>query len=366
MSKESSIEIEERASVWLARRESGEWSAEDEARFIEWLNASTAHRVAFLRQEAAWEHAQRLQALRGDMPVGKVPSPQDWLRSPFFADADLPAPEREPDASVGAAGARTSRLRWIGLAAGFVLVLAAVVAWQYWPPGSAYATPVGGIASIPMRDGSKVILNTDSRIRIDVTESERRVELAQGEAYFEVAKDPARPFIVKVGDKRIIAVGTAFSVRRLEDNIRVIVTEGAVRIETDEDRSKRRAKTADASTEGGQPRADGGMLVPAGSIARIGDSGLIVRNVALPQVQDDLSWRSGFLVFRDTPLAEAIAEFNRYNEQQIVIRDAEVAAMRFSGRIRATHFEPFIRLLEGSFPIQAERNGNTITLTAQD
>jgi len=94
------------------------------------------------------------------------------------------------------------------------------------PGGTRYSTPVGEIASVPMRDGSKVTLNTDSQIRVTLTDSERRVDLKYGEAFFEVSKDPKRPFVVNAGGKRVIAVGTQFSVRRDANDIQVVVTEG--------------------------------------------------------------------------------------------------------------------------------------------
>src|SRR5262249_39417186 len=97
-----------------------------------------------------------------------------------------------------------------------------------------YRTPVGGIESVPTADGSTITLNTDSQIRVALSASERRIELKHGEAYFEVAHDPNRPFVVHAGNKRVIAVGTKFSVRRDYDDVQVVVTEGKVRLEGDD------------------------------------------------------------------------------------------------------------------------------------
>jgi transmembrane sensor len=373
---ESSREVEERAGTWLAKRESGDWSAADEARFTQWLNASLANRVAFLRQEAAWERASRLQALRGHTPSGTVPSPDDWRLTPFVSAYEPEASDSDTARPRTAGTVRhVSRKLWIrgALAASLVLVVAGALTWYVSTRGPYYRTPVGGLASVPIADGSKVTLNTDSAIRLLVTDQERRVQLERGEAFFDVAKDPNRPFVVSVGSKRVTAVGTKFSVRRLGDDVRVFVTEGKVRFEDDSlGAASTRAVTAAAATK--QANADSGapapqsadsnaMLLTAGAIARAGASGIIVQEKPLPEVEDYLSWRSGYLTFRDVALADAVAEFNRYNEQKIVIEDPSVGAIRFSGKVRPTSFEGFARLLEGALPIRVEHADGRIVLT---
>src|SRR6185503_17001722 len=102
-----SREIEERAGTWLAKRESGNWTAEDEVLLTRWLDASIANRVAFLRQEAAWEQALRLQALKGHTTPGTVPSPENWRLTPFVSDG--PAYRSE----TAHTGTVPSRRRWI-------------------------------------------------------------------------------------------------------------------------------------------------------------------------------------------------------------------------------------------------------------
>ncbi len=337
---ESSIQIEERAGQWLAQRDGGAWSEADEAAFNAWLEQSTLHVVAFVRLEAAWKQAKRLKALSAGVPAGTVPSPEEWQLAPFFAPAQEPAGKR----------ARTGLLNPWAIAAGLFLAIGAGVAVHLWPFDSTYHTPVGGIASVPMSDGSKVTLNTDSRIRLAVTESERRVELQQGEAFFDVAKDPSRPFVVATGDKRIVAVGTQFSVRRDRNDVRVFVTEGKVRIEDE----------APAARD----KEQGANTLSAGTIARASRAGVLVQEKSVPEVEGYLSWRTGHLIFRDAPLSEAIAEFNRYNTHKIVIADPAVGAIRVSGKFRSTQFEAFVRLLEDGFRVHTRRVGGEIVLSS--
>lgn len=332
---DSSIEIEERAGAWLAKRDRGEWSAEDQQRFTQWLNAATAHRVAFLRLEEMWTKALKLQALGAGVPRRVVPSPDDRRFAALFEDREV---ESVP--------ARRRTWKFIAWAAGILAAVALGVLLQGSPWGTSYYTPVGGIASVPMSDGSKVTLNTDTAIHLAVTAQERRVQLDRGEAFFEVARDAKRPFVVVAGDRRIVAVRTQFSVRRVHDQVEVLVSEGRVRIE----------KADTTETEG---------FLSAGEAARAGKVGMLTRRREPAEVEDYLSWRSGHLVFRELPLAEAVEEFNRYNESKIVIQDAAVGAINVSGKIRPTNAEAFLRLLEDTFPVQAQRSGGRIVLTGR-
>jgi transmembrane sensor len=385
---DSSHDIEARAGAWLARRESGNWSAEDQARLQRWLEQSTANRVAFLRLEAAWERAGRLQALKGSTPAGTVPSPEEWRLSPFIAgdsaeadprkaaDAGLASayPLSEPEPSTVSVERRASlpRRAWIQRALAASLVLAAVgaIGWFVSVRDPYYRTPVGGMASVPMTDGSKVTLNTDSAVRLAVTERERRIELARGEAFFDVSKDPSRPFVVTAGKKRVVAIGTKFSVRRVDDDVQVFVTEGKVRLE-DASLASGSTRTAVGSDmdprseeNGGDASNESGVLLTAGAVARAGSSGIIVHRKSLRELEDHLSWRAGYLTFRDTALADAVAEFNRYNERKIVIQDRELGALRFSGKVKPTSVEGFVRLLEGAFQIRSDLVDGRLVLTS--
>lgn len=361
-----SIQIEERAAAWLVKRDSGQWTAEDEHEFAEWLAESSANEVAFIRLEAVWDQTLRLKALGAGIPPGLVPPPNAWRLSPFVDEA---GDSRNHDALDSGAGLSSRRRGVLAVAATVLVVIASGGVWYLRSQGPIYQTAVGGIASVPMSDGSNVTLNTDSAIRVAVTEAQRRVELDRGEAFFQVAADPNRPFVVNAGKKRVIAVGTKFSVRRTDDGgVRVVVTEGKVRVEdasiVDVLRSRKSSKGATNVADSSIPKAaNGEVLVTAGTVARTIDDGVLVQRRDEAQVEDYLSWRTGFLTFREIPLRDAVAEFNRYNERKITIADPAVAEMPISGKFRTTNFEAFIRLLEDGFPVHALRTSEGIVLT---
>jgi transmembrane sensor len=335
--------IEERASEWLARRDSGKWSSADQQAFNDWLHASTGHRVAYLRLEAAWAEAGRLKALGAGLPLDQVPPPGALRENPFSKSA-------VSGTSPGLSAPKNIPRRWhYGLAASALLCAVGAIAWySYTLHNASYETIVGGMEAIPLSDGSHMTLNSDSEVQVAVTAKERGVELNHGEAFFEVAKDPTRPFIVRAGHARVIAVGTQFSVRREGDQVDVVVIEGHVRVERDNQNSE-------------APLA---LLAP-GDVARSDGQGVLVQQKPLPEAEAILSWRSGFLIFHDTPLKEAVAQFNRYNTRKIVIEDPKVANLRIGGNFKSTNSEAFVRLIESGLPIRAEHQDGQIILRGE-
>jgi len=159
---------------------------------------------------------------------------------------------------------------------------------------------------------------------------------------FEVAKDPERPFIVRTALGDVRAVGTVFSVR-VDNGLQVVVSEGTVAIER-EGREVAR--------------------VTAGEKYSVGSGGDVLRAARDPdEIKRSLVWREGKVAFAGETLAQAAAEFNRYNAVQIEIADPTVGAMRFGGYFRATDPEGFAAALEGSLPVETERRGQVIVLT---
>jgi transmembrane sensor len=349
--------IEARAAELLARRESDRWSPSDEAELQAWLDASTAHRVAFLRVEAAWEAMGRLKALGAGLPRRTVPTPET-LESIQPGTANVrpmePAPVPLPPPA-----ARRSYRAIAGIAASVVVAIGlALASYRALFAGERYATPVGAVASLPLADGSRMTLNSGSKVRVLFSERRRQVDLSQGEAFFEVAHDGQRPFVVHAGKQRIVAVGTQFSVRRTGDEVQVVVTEGRVRVDTGEGPGGT-ASVPDAARERIAP-----IVLSAGGVARARKDEVVVDERPVAEAEEILSWRSGYVFFRDTRLDEAVAEFNRYNTRQIVIGDPEVAAMTLTGKFRATNSDAFVNLLEQTYGVEVERTDARVVLSS--
>jgi len=296
--------------------------------------------VAFLRLQAVWTQTGRLQALgagRRDAPRAAHAGPAPDVATLVFASRPAPPSRR--------------RRGWIGPALAACLALVAGTAWFMTVPVDPLdvRTPAGVTRTLALADGSSATLSSDTTLAVRMSRRERRLALASGEAFFEAAKDVRRPFVVDAGDRRVVAVGTRFSVRRDPEALRVVVTEGTVRLEP-ADGDSRKPTT----------------LLPAGSVATVRRDAVLVRSLSLAEVEELVDWRSGRLVFRDTALTDAVAEFNRFNTRQIVIADDTVGALRIGGSFRWENAEGFVRLLERGFPVEAEYGQERIVLRAPD
>lgn len=362
MTRDSTQKIDRVASEWLVQRDSGNWSDEDAAAFERWLNVSALNRVAFLRLEWVWEKTGRLKALAAGIRSETPPPPSGWWNLSPFYDADMI--ENLPSSPGGSPRLRDAsyihaRVRnWVIAASLVVGIAIGASAWLLASRGQAYSTPVGGLALLPIRDGSKVTLNTNSQIRLDLTSGERRIELTRGEAFFEVAKDAKRPFVVEADKIRVVAVGTKFAVRREHGAIEVIVTEGKVRVE---DASlPLRSKAVDRRDYTASGGAGDPVFLTSGAVAQVGDVGVLVQQKTIPEAEAMLSWRMGILTFRDETLADAIADFNQYTERKIIIKGADIAGLKIEGNIRVSDVSAFLELLQSGYPVRVIEEPNKI------
>ena len=343
-------EIERTAAAWLAQRDAGGWSDCRQNALDAWLAESTAHRVAFLRLEAAWEETARLRTFAAGDASARMPARGEWSRSPYFAS---PIDGGHAAARRGRASpARRRRSRWqvlAGIAATLLIVvaIAGAFAWRDYAhvERGAWRTTPGVQQVVQLPDGSAATLGGDTVLRMTFSHSGRDLELVQGEVFFDVAHDTARPFVVRVNGYRVTAVGTRFDVRRGTDKLRVVVTRGLVRLQSARD-----------------PAAAATML-PAGSIATVTGGDVLVQHIPLDEARERLGWRDGYAVFHGTPLAEAIEEFNRYNARKIVIADPSLDALRVGGHFRLDNSAAFVRLMQAVFPIQAKQRGDRIVLS---
>lgn len=240
---------------------------------------------------------------------------------------------------------RRSRPAWTAPAAlagalAFGLVaLGAGALFLGFSPAATYATAVGEQRLVRLADGSRLHVNTDSRVRVAFSRSERRITLARGQAFFDVAHDPQRPFVVAAGGARVRALGTKFEVRREAADVRVTLLEGSVRVAY-EDRPT--AWTL----------APNQQLVLAGgrAAARPADAGQAT------------SWTTGRLMFRSTPLAAAVAEVNRYSESKVRLAAPGLEARPVSGVFDVGDTDSFVRAVEELFDLEAQTGAAGTTL----
>jgi transmembrane sensor len=306
-------EIQNKAAEWLSRQDRG-LTASEENGLAAWLKESAMHEVCYLRLQAAWERADILS---------------------------------EPSVEKAAQQPRRKAYFWPAAAIAATTFMGLFFGYEYLHPvvSYSYATPIGKIQSVNLADGTKVKLSSDTVLRTEMSATSRTVVLDKGEAYFEVTPYPKRPFVVLAGSKRITDIGTKFSVRRYDDDVRVVVTEGRVRIETSPGTAAARSAQVDAD-----------------QVAVTKGAQLSVSTKPENEIANDLSWRSGILVFDGKTLEEAADEFNRYNTKKLII-DGDVGDLRIGGRFRTDSVESFAVLLHKGFGLTLKDRGSAIIVS---
>lgn len=323
--------IEAIAAAWLAQRDEG-LSTEETTEFAAWQRADPRHAAAVARLERAWSALAQLREFR---PAARRHPDHDLLRRP--------APRR--------AVSRIEAAGWAAIAAAAALMVAWL--WQGNSRGPAtpavmptYATSAGGYQRVTLEDGSLLELNANTSVRVQYTRDERRLWLDRGEAHFTVAKNKERPFRVHAGDLAVRAVGTEFNVRQGGGALEVLVTEGRVQVE---------APTPAVLPEVPTLVAGDRAAIAAASAAPAAPRRLTIERLGPAAIRDALAWQEPRLVFADTPLGEAVNQFNRRNALQVRIGDDELATLPVAGSFRADNVEGFVRLLESGNEIRAER-----------
>jgi transmembrane sensor len=335
--------VETAAAEWLARRDRGMTAAEQDA-YLQWLRASPAHGTVIVRLEKTWAALDQLS---------------EWR----------PANSRQPNPDLLAVPRRRF-WRWPASLAAAAAIVFLVTWWHASPrsmPARSQAIIHPGPERLVLEDGSIVELNAGAKVDVRFSAEERRVELVRGEAHFTVAKNPARPFIVSANKFAVRAVGTAFNVSMDREAVSVLVTEGRVRIDIPATvKATGAAEVRELSHVAAGQHALLNVAATGSDLEGAGASGLLkLRDVTPAEIEQALSWQGLRLEFVDMALKDVVAEFNRYNQQKLVVRDPKASAILVGGSFRADNVETFVRLLESSFGVKSVQRGNEIALESR-
>ena len=324
----SDREVALAASGWIVRCSRG-LTAEEQDEYSEWLAADARHGVWLASRRQAWSEFDVLT---------------EWR----------PQHSAEPNPDLIAAPHGRRRGRRLIFPVALALAAGAAVAFLVLRPSPAEQTePLAAAAPVyesrALDDGTVVELNGGAQIEVRFTVEERRVRLVRGEAHFQVAKNPLRPFVVEAGGVAVRAVGTAFAVLLGGHAVEVLVTEGRVRVDPP-------AASAAASSA---PDVSAGQRVV---VALTGGQTPVVTAVSDEEIARRLVWQPRLLDFSATPLAEVAAEFNRRNRTQLVLADPALRAMPIVASFRSDNLDGFVRMLELSAGVSAERTGDRVVL----
>jgi transmembrane sensor len=323
--------ISKQASTWFARIKSKDIGRSESAAWAQWMDSDVQNQKAFEQAELAWEIAAELE---------HRPKIDVYLKD---IDALL---ERKTPARARPAMPAWPRAWTVAMASAATLIVGSGALW-YWQSRVAvteYNTAVGEQRVVSLADHSVVTLNTATRLRVLYSRRSRRVELLAGEALFEVTKDSRRPFEVQALLGVTTAVGTKFDIQIQQSDVAVLVLEGAVAVEA-------------GSATGHGPRA----AVAAGQALTYTASGTLsaIRSTDGNRV---LAWQKQRIIFNDTSLADALAEYNRYITTPIVLGDSELGSRRINGVFRIGEEDAFLHALEQALPVKATRRDSEVVL----
>jgi len=312
------------AQEWVIRCDRGLTPVEGKD-FDHWLHADPRHAAAFQRSKGVWSMLERIPA---EVALAARPAPKARFRAWWTAAGAIAA-----------------------------AVTIAFVGWR-WSRGQDEtvqdtAAEIAALRAVRLSDGTAVLLSRDAEVTERFSSTERRVLLTQGEALFEVSKNPGWPFVVRAGSVEVCAVGTAFNVRLGARTVEVKVAEGLVRVASE-------GQHATAPTAAPVPTADAPLLqagqqavvdlAPARSAHSIQVSKM--DTAAMAQV---LARQEPLLRLGGSTLAELAAEFERRTGRRVVLADPDLASLRVGGRFRADDLEGFVWLLEGNYGLKSER-----------
>jgi len=333
----TSGDIDRAASEWTARLDNVRaLEGTEEQAFRDWLDSDPRCRGALLRAQAVFLRSEAAGAL------GTAFNPAD------FADSDVSNAPPDPGSSAPRRSfiSRREALKWTRGAA-IAAVAASAISFSLPASGAVIRTAKGEMRRVPLEDGSSVLLNTDSAIRINYNSATRLVALLEGEAFFSVAANEQRPFVVQVDEQRLRTDNARFSLRKLDaEPVFLLVQQGEVRL----------------------PQALGaGAALAVGSNMRLTlpRSAPPHRPVEVrPQVlQRELAWRTGKLAFEGETLEQAANAFARYSDHRIVVRDQALAHETVTGLFAANDPVGFSRAVATSFGASVTTTPGGVVLT---
>ena len=332
MSKRTRQSTIEASEWWIAQRE-GKLSVEDRARFVAWLRESPSQLAEYLEMANLWEEIGSASARDTTDIEALLAEATNLVHLPQRDTAAIPAKSRRISPP------------WLRLSTAVSVVIAVILVW--WtaapvdPAPYVVSTAIGEQRSLTLDDGSVISLNTQTALRVRIDADQRHAELLQGEALFDIAHDPSRPFQVITGTTQVQVLGTTFNIYRQDKyTATVTVLEGRVAVLQSEVNSATAKPTQARDTSTTPASAPALKNQPArlelfeGQQAQINRTGLATPISVNPGKA--VAWTDRRLVFEDTPLGDVVAEFNRYNTRTLHVEDSTLASLLLNG-VFASH-----------------------------
>lgn len=372
MTKKSEInlQIAEAAADWAVKVSSGALTASQRADLNQWLKQSPVHVDEYLFSCALLTGTEYSEVnLPDDLDMLAHNAPEEILSSPpnHAAKKRRSGPLRHLAPWLGSVFEHRSLQIALASLAVIALVVSVATIGSIIPPGNdliVASTDIGERKTLNLPDGSTITVNAQSKTEVEFSKQMRLVRMIEGEAYFDVSKDP-RPFVILTDGLSVSAVGTAFNVRQRNSDTQVEVSEGAVLINIgDHIPSNEDIGSALKREEGSQTALQASSaLLSQGERAQFDP---VTNRLKIGNVSPDsiAAWRDNKLIFEDAPLSDIVAEFNRYNRIKLVVTDPKIELLRISAVFQATDPRSFADFLSATGDVVVAEDQNQLRLSA--
>ena len=337
IAEQQTLDIE--ATHWVTKLDARRLNGDEFAQFKAWVSESKDHKDAFDNAVSLWGNLDLLSDMREALEAASTPRWQDRLRLAVTSWIPRPA--------------------YAFTAATLVLLVGLSLVPFYKPSANntaaLYTTAVGEHKTISLADGSEVLLNTGSQLEVQFSQKRRTLRLLKGEAHFAVAHNADRPFEVHAGANIVRAVGTAFTVELMPENVEVTVTEGRVELAT----------IAQADDAAHIPLETSLALVNSGQSARFSTAIQSINTINDDEVARRLAWHKGALIFKGDALEDVIQEASRYTKTKMIISDHALRGLKVGGYFKTGETKAMLQALEANFGVSVKWVGTDLVYLSQ-
>lgn len=316
----------ETAGDWLLRLEAEQLDPRELTEWVEWYGRDAGNRAAFDELQTDYETLRMMPCEQRARLAERLTSVSRPTRRPAARSALLAA-------CLGAFVASGILLGlWVASPANRPVAMESAV----------YRTDRGKHELVSLPDGSQVRIGARSSVAVNYTDEGRYLVLEGGEAFFEVAHDANRPFIVQAGSVSVRAVGTGFNVRRAAERVMITVSQGTVDVVP-----QYRTRQSDLERK---VRVSAGERI---TFSSVDPNPAVVSS----DPESALAWQQGRLEFVDEPLRIVVATINRYSRRELILTDPRLGEMTFTGTVHEGRVDEWLEALKAVFPIEIVNAG---------
>jgi len=333
--------VKEEAAAWIIKMDQAPLNDEETKQIQQWIALSPFHESYIHKLAKNWDSMSVLSDLAELFPIEPESCNVDSTETLFFSIKKF------------------LQLKWLTPIA-LVTLLIFITPFYFQDHTHQYSTQIGQRSDVTLDDGSKVSLNTNSHIEVDFSGELRAIRLLKGEANFNVAHNPNRPFVVYAGSGVVWAVGTMFNVRYKHDDVHVVISEGTVKIYAESNIDERLKEKLSYSADDSNQKLGKEVIAVAGHEVLYNKTIKQLNILGQDELDKKMAWHDGIILFEGESLAQAVEEISRYTRTKIVITSTDLNELPIGGSFNTTNIDASLNSLSKAFDIRVNRVSNNM------